>query len=188
MENKPRKTKVWIVILVIVGLLASFFAGGLTGGIAGYLLGRNAGSRMMNGMEWTLPEDLEQVQPWLTPALPDDLDTYTSGALITDVVADSPAEEAGLQEGDLIVSLDDVTLGGDVELTDLIQNYEPGDQVLLGIIPVYGTLEVTVSVTLGRNPDKGGETAWLGIEYQTVDDGQQYRYNQQDWQPDLNAS
>jgi S1-C subfamily serine protease len=92
------------------------------------------------------------------PALP-----AGSGALITSVVADSPAEQAGLQEGDRIVAVDGQEVNDENSLADLIGAHTPGDQVTLEIErAAEETQEVTVQ--LGENPDNAG-TAYLGVQY-----------------------
>jgi S1-C subfamily serine protease len=92
------------------------------------------------------------------PALP-----AVSGALVTSVVADSPAEQAGLQEGDRIVAVDGQEVNAENSLADLIGAHAPGDQVTLEIErATEETQEVTVQ--LGENPDNAG-TAYLGVQY-----------------------
>jgi S1-C subfamily serine protease len=87
----------------------------------------------------------------------------TSGALITRVVPDSPADQAGLQEGDTIVSVEGQAVEQENDLADLITAHNPGDTVTLEIErPGEESFEVTA--TLGEHPDKEG-TAHLGVEY-----------------------
>jgi S1-C subfamily serine protease len=87
------------------------------------------------------------------------------GAAIVEVMPDSPAEEAGLQEGDVIVALDGQELDAENNLADLIAQYEPGDTVTLEIErPDEESFEVTVE--LGEHPDKEG-AAYLGVRYST---------------------
>lgn len=87
------------------------------------------------------------------------------GAIIVEVMPDSPAEEAGLQRGDVIVAVDGQELDAENTLADLIAQYEPGDTVTLGIKrPDEEPFEITVE--LGEHPDKEG-TAYLGVRYST---------------------
>ncbi|NNC65178.1 MAG: PDZ domain-containing protein, partial [Gammaproteobacteria bacterium] len=53
----------------------------------------------------------------------------TSGALVTAVSTDSAAERAGLQIGDVIVSVNDEPVAGPVELRNAIGLQRPGDRV-----------------------------------------------------------
>jgi S1-C subfamily serine protease len=85
------------------------------------------------------------------------------GATITDVVPDTPADQAGLQEGDVIVAVDEQELDLENSLADVITAYEPGDTVTLQVErPGEEPREVTVE--LGEHPDREG-VAYLGVQY-----------------------
>jgi len=58
----------------------------------------------------------------------------TSGALVTAVSTGSAAERAGLQIGDVIVSVNDEAIAGPVELRNAIGLMRPGDRVEVGYI------------------------------------------------------
>lgn len=85
------------------------------------------------------------------------------GAMVVTVVPDSPADWAGLQEGDQIVAVDGRRLGLDRELADLIFEYEPGDRVEL-VISRAGEDSLRVRVRLGEHPEMRGR-AYLGVQY-----------------------
>lgn len=86
-----------------------------------------------------------------------------SGALIIDVVTDSPADVAGLQEGDMIVAVDGTELDLETDLADAISEYDPGESVSLEVkSPDEETRDVTVE--LGEDSDNGG-VAYLGVRY-----------------------
>jgi S1-C subfamily serine protease len=82
-----------------------------------------------------------------------------------EVVADSPAEQAGLQVGDRITAVDDQTIDADHALADVIAGYTPGQQVTLTVVRDSETL--TVKLTLGENPDQAGQP-WVGISYRMM--------------------
>lgn len=89
-----------------------------------------------------------------------------SGVLVLEVLPDSAADEAGLQEGDRIVAVDGETLGPLDDLGEIIGDYEAGDTVELTTQrdePDGGLLERTVEVTLGENEETGGPL--LGVRY-----------------------
>jgi S1-C subfamily serine protease len=88
------------------------------------------------------------------------------GAMIIRVVADSPAAQAGLQEGDHILSVDGTAIDADHSLADLIGAHQPGDSVTLRIARANESeaSEHDVTVTLGDHPDNPGN-AYLGVEY-----------------------
>ena len=87
-----------------------------------------------------------------------------TGALIQEVVADSPAEEAGVNAGELIVSVDGTALEADTDLGEVIRSYEPGDTITLEVRQLRDAETREVEVTLGENPDQEGQ-AYLGIRY-----------------------
>jgi 2-alkenal reductase len=72
------------------------------------------------------------------------------GAYITDVTADSPASQAGLQQGDIITSLGGVALDATHDYINVLYNFKPGDQVALVYNRNGKTLQV--QVTLGTAP------------------------------------
>jgi len=85
------------------------------------------------------------------------------GALIIQVMPDSPADEAGLREGHVIVAVDGRELDDEGDLADLIAEYQPGDMVALEIErPGEEPYEVTVE--LGEHPEKE-DVAHLGVRY-----------------------
>lgn len=89
--------------------------------------------------------------------------TITGGATIVEILPDSPAEQAGLQPGDLIVAVDRQAVGPEADLASLIAMYGPGDRVTLEVQRPGGQDE-EVRVKLGENPDKEG-AAYLGVRY-----------------------
>ncbi|MGD0751070.1 MAG: trypsin-like peptidase domain-containing protein [Anaerolineales bacterium] len=72
------------------------------------------------------------------------------GAYVTDVAANSPASQAGLQQGDIITSLGGVALDGTHDYINVLYNFKPGNQVAL----VYNRngKSIQVQVTLGTAP------------------------------------
>ncbi len=89
------------------------------------------------------------------------------GAAIVEVMPDSPAEEAGLQEGDVIVAVGGQKLDAENDLADLIAQYEPGDTVTLEIERPDDEEPFEVAVELGEHPDKEG-VAYLGVRYSSA--------------------
>ncbi len=63
------------------------------------------------------------------------------------VVADSPADKAGLKDGDIIVKINDIAVGARGGVASLIAEYAPGDVVELTIS--RGGAERVIKVTLG---------------------------------------
>jgi len=88
--------------------------------------------------------------------------------VIVEVMPDGPAEQAGLQEGDMVIAVDGQTVGIEKDLADLIAEYEPGDTVTLEIErPGEDPRAREVTVELGQHPEKEG-TAYLGVRYSSL--------------------
>jgi S1-C subfamily serine protease len=66
------------------------------------------------------------------------------------VFAGSPADEAGLVEGDIVVAVDGQTVDADHDLSTRILPHVPGDTVTLSVVRDGRTLEI--AVTLGTLP------------------------------------
>jgi S1-C subfamily serine protease len=67
---------------------------------------------------------------------------------VTFVHAGSPAEQAGLQEGDVILRLDGRKVAGRADFMSRIWQMKPGDEAKLSVR--RGSGEVEVPVRLGR--------------------------------------
>lgn len=76
------------------------------------------------------------------------------GAYVENVMTNSPASNAGIMTGDVIVSVDDVDVDGTDDLDSLIGKHDAGEQVALGII--RDDNEITLSVTIGRGKELSG--------------------------------
>src|SRR5690606_1451724 len=72
------------------------------------------------------------------------------GVLIGDVVQGSPAEQAGVQRGDIVTGLNGEPVTEVGQLRNLVAEMMPGTQVQLGI--ERGGSEQTLQVTLGELP------------------------------------
>ena len=68
------------------------------------------------------------------------------------IFPDSPAERAGLEEGDVIVSIEDTMIDPEHDLSMLVLRHEPGDTIRLRVI--RGDSEREVRVRLGVMPDQ----------------------------------
>jgi S1-C subfamily serine protease len=98
------------------------------------------------------------VRPWLgvsvatvTPAIQQYYHlSIGAGALITSVSSGSPASEAGLRAGDVIVKMDDGDINTAAELTTAISSHQIGDQV--EIVYYRGNVQQVASATLEEFP------------------------------------
>jgi putative serine protease PepD len=72
-----------------------------------------------------------------------------AGALVTEVVSGSPAEQAGIEVGDLITSFGDTRVESLVDLAAQVRTSRPGDQVTIHV--VRGNDELDLSATLATS-------------------------------------
>lgn len=68
------------------------------------------------------------------------------GALVVQVEPDTPAEKAGLKEGDIIVRVDDKVIHNDGDLVETISLTQPGTNVTLTIIRDKKELKIPVTI------------------------------------------
>lgn len=177
-----QRTQTWWLVIVLValgGLVLGLLIGALVGGVAGYALGRGVSPLVEVPEEEATPIPTPppemRVLPWrwpfcppcpeVTPGPPEGVPTPFAGAFgarVEQVVPDTPAEEAGLQKGDVILAVDGRRITPERSLADLIARYRPGDEVTLTVRRGNETLEL--QVRLGEHPEHPGQ-AYLGIYF-----------------------
>ncbi len=65
----------------------------------------------------------------------------------------SPAEKAGLKDGDIVVAIDGQALDADHDLSSRVLPHVPGDRITLSVVRGSGTLQIKVTLgTLPANP------------------------------------
>ena len=72
------------------------------------------------------------------------------GVVVNEVVEDSPADEAGLEEDDVIIGFDGSKITDADELVEMIDEHRPGDEVILTVMREGNEVELTV--TLEKRP------------------------------------
>ncbi len=86
------------------------------------------------------------------PIAPDIASNYNLpvqwGAYVTQVAAGSPASQAGLQQGDIITRVGDITLDQSHSYLNTLYLYKPGDKVTISVIRNGQTVQM--DVTLGE--------------------------------------
>jgi serine protease Do len=93
-----------------------------------------------------------QIQP-VTPEIADSLGLkQATGALVAEPQANSPAAKAGIQSGDVIVSVNGTPVHDARELAKRIGTMAPGTSVTLDVI--HSGQQKTVTVTLGTLPNE----------------------------------
>jgi len=167
MEN-TRKIYTITVLIALAGVLVSLIVSCFAGGIAGYWMG----SRQARGGSEELVRELqEQVEirrfePIVPPEIfEEEFEPFRerlSGAVVLYVEPGSPADEAGLEEEDVITAVDGRAVERNHPLDQLLQRYKPGD--IVEIAYQRGDREHEVRVRLGQHPEKKNR-AYLGIEF-----------------------
>ncbi|MCI0512990.1 DegQ family serine endoprotease [candidate division KSB1 bacterium] len=98
----------------------------------------------------------------------------TRGALVQSVQAGTPADKAGIREGDVILEFDGKPINNQYELTNLVAKYTPGSVVKVKIIRKGA--EQMVNIKLTERPDEStvaqtetdNRENRLGIEVQNL--------------------
>jgi serine protease Do len=94
------------------------------------------------------------------------------GALVTEVVKGSPADAAGLRQGDVILKYDQKPVDNLSAFSNKIALTKPGTQIRLTVKREKQIIDL--SMTIGSHPDKGADTATqqskpkLGIEVEEL--------------------
>jgi len=70
------------------------------------------------------------------------------GVYITEVASDSPASDAGLQQGDIITKVGDITLDETHSYVNTLFTFKPGDQITLNVM--RNGKDTQVQITLGE--------------------------------------
>jgi serine protease Do len=77
--------------------------------------------------------------------------TTTGGETLPAINPNSPAEAAGLKDGDIVLKLEDQAIDAEHPLDALLTSYAPGQTIRLTIL--RGGSEMVVSLTLGTRPE-----------------------------------
>ena len=85
---------------------------------------------------------------------------FHDGALVIEVVEDSPAAAAALQEGDRVVTVDGEEVTAEHSLTAIIRSKSAGDRVVLEL--ERDGEPITTEATLAEHPEEAG-VAYLGV-------------------------
>ena len=83
-----------------------------------------------------------------------------TGALVTDVRKESPAEKAGIKENDLIVQFGERVVEDVADLQKAVRKSKPGSSVKATLM--RGEKKMTVTVTVGKAPEAPSVASWYG--------------------------
>jgi serine protease Do len=76
--------------------------------------------------------------------------SVSSGAYVAKVFAGTPAADAGIQTGDVIVSIDGKAVSSAADLGNIVRQYRPGDKV--DVVLDRDGKSMTVTARLGEAP------------------------------------
>ena len=102
---------------------------------------------------------LERCSEWIAF---EGADQGICGLVIAQVEPDSPADDAGLKVGDLILALNGEKLTTRNDFIESIRAEKPGDEVTLSLYRTAEDQELELTVLLGENPNED-EAPYLGI-------------------------
>ncbi len=93
-----------------------------------------------------------QIQSVEDPAMASQLglDPDVRGALISGLFPDSPAADAGVEQGDVVIDVGGEEVASQEDLTRALTLFDPGETV--DVIVVRGSETITLPVTLGQRP------------------------------------
>jgi membrane-associated protease RseP (regulator of RpoE activity) len=80
-------------------------------------------------------------------------DEVLDGARVSQLSLNGPASEAGVQPGDIVVSVDGVAVSGPTELGEEIRSNEPQDLVILGVLRDGAALAIPLGLGANENGD-----------------------------------
>ena len=152
LEYKKRVIRRWAIVIGLLALAGMGSAGFII--LDHFLKGTPDGvveinyKKVDSTIAW-LGSEIQELDATISDAL--NL-TANTGVLINGVMPGSPSDLAGLQRGDVIVSMNGVNIVDSFQVQDLISELEPDDTVKLLVDTVNGGMR-NVYVTLGAKPD-----------------------------------
>ena len=132
----------------VVGIVtAKQIGSGIEG--MGYALPSNNVVDILNEMKetpFTMPPFIGVEFSVITPFEESLFNLPSTGMLIQNVIADSPAEEAGILEHDLVVSVGDIYITSQSDVARMLSSIRPGDEVVFGIYRDGERIEILVVI------------------------------------------
>ncbi|MGE5299712.1 MAG: DegQ family serine endoprotease [Acidobacteriota bacterium] len=165
----------------LVGVNTAIFS--TSGGYMG--IGFAIPSDMANAVAQSILKYGKVIRGWLgvsiqdlTPEIAKSLGiSREHGALVTDVMKDSPAEKAGMKRGDLIIAYDGQTVEDTTSLRNMTANTAPGKEADVKVL--RDGKEATLKVLIGEMPEAAKVTrtvehhnALSGVSVQEITPGE----------------
>ncbi len=108
----------------------------------------------------------------------------TKGALVSDVIADSPAEKAGLKAGDIILEFNNTPVSDVKDLQNKVENTKVGETVTLGVWRDKKKIAISIKIaerpadeTIVASVPTKIEHSWRGLTVADVTDDLRKRFN-----------
>ena len=105
---------------------------------------------------------------------------WAQGAAVAEVVADSPAEQSGLQVNDIITAVNGTAITGSTDLVNTVKGAAIGDELTLSVYRQGKEMELTLTVgekTQDALPQTDSTQSSQDNSQQQQQDGQQYGYS-----------
>ena len=163
LEHKKHVLRRWAIVIGLLALVAM-------GCLGMTLLDRVLKGAPGGGLEINYNKVEEKIA-WLGSEIRD-LDatisdalhlTSTNGVLVNNVTPGSPADQAGLARGDVILSINGTQITDSYQIQDRIRELDPGDTVRL-VVDTANSGKRNIYVTLGSKPDDGAATTDANIK------------------------
>jgi thiol-disulfide isomerase/thioredoxin len=94
------------------------------------------------------------------------------GVRVKHVLRGSPAEKAGLKEGDLIRAIDGEKVAAPDDVSRIVGGHDPGDAIVASLLRAQDTLSIKIALASRPSPDEmlrmdrvgAFAPAWIGLE------------------------
>ena len=139
-------------------------AGWIITGLAALALGTVGAGRVLADDD----DDSDKGEAWLGVALQDltpslrealNLDRQVKGVMIAGVMPGSPAEKIGLEDRDVIVTLNGRNVQSVDDATEVVQKLDPGDKLTVSVLRDSRRRQFTATLT---ERHRGEDSDWLG--------------------------
>ena len=134
--------------------------------------------RVIRGWLGVLPQDVD-------PQMAELFDTdVTEGVVITEVVEDSPAERAGIERDDIVVSFEGKPVRDGMSFRNMVAATDPGEKIGMEIIRDGERRHVTVEIgeqeggeaAVGREEPESSSPLFAGVSLEVVEDFHRRRF------------
>lgn len=152
--------------ILLVGLFAIALLSMLCIGFALGAVFSPAVSRTAQSLQQRFFSSRDIPEPRSRSSLPEEFMFIQEGVSIVEIVPGSPADQAGLEAGERIVSLNGKSVEQPAVLIQMLSRLKPGDSVTVEVAGPDGTRR-EVKLELGEHPEREGY-AWMGVQVGTA--------------------